>query len=506
MRIRTDVALAVATLAVGIGLWGSHQVVVADQAHYITSGTNLVRGLGFTNPAGQPEIWFPPLYPLAIGLVALATGDAFVAAKLVSLLASVVWVIAVYRTGRALGHERAALIAAGLLVLQPERASFSVLSMSQGLFSALMWSAIAVHVSDADDRRRATAPVTGILFGLASLTRPEALLPALLVAADRGLELWRRSTRRAAARTAVMLGCMALIVAPYSLYLFRTTGSFSPTGKSEVNLAIGRSVDSGEPAYRIDPSTNDVVTNPGRGGWRDLVRYSRFLQREVGMLGVMLDVAGAIWLGLGCWLLIRARSGRCRVLLWAAAPLAVIPFYVPVPAYLAPFLPALVLAAAVGIAHVWNEAASPDTPPGVRRVAAAVLIATIGWTAASDAHTLVHYYTPGREPVAERLCGEWLARTASPADRVTAVGGTIAYYAGVRWQYLTGDPLPQVVAYMRAQGIRYLGVGTRDRPVLHPTVAGLLDGAPASGVRLVHATAAPDGAACRVFVLDESGR
>jgi 4-amino-4-deoxy-L-arabinose transferase-like glycosyltransferase len=498
---RTEWALSLATLAIGAALWNAHQVVVADQAHYITSGTNLISGLGFTNPAGEPEVWFPPLYPILIGLLAVLMRDGLVAAKVISLVASVVWVVAVYRTGTAIGHQRAGLVAAILLLCQPDRALFSVLSMSQGLFSALLWSAMAVHVSDLNDQRPSTAPVTGLLLGLAALTRPEAILPTALLIFAAGWRHWRNPARRSIMRTALVAGCFALVVAPYSLYLYRVTGSFSLTGKSPVTLALGRSAESGEPVFRINPATSDIDMNRGTGGVRDLVRYARNTKREAAILGVMLDAAGVVWLGLGCWVLLGTGKTGARALAWTAAPLVVIPYYLPAPAFVLPFVPAFLIPAAIGLTFVWDDCRRALPTRLTRAVASVLVLATFGWTIIGGVHDMTSFYDAGREAVAERLAGEWLGRTAGPSGRVASVGGTIAYYAHLQRRRLTSDPLSRVVEYMRVQRIQFLGVSDRDRGTVHPTVANLIDHDAVAGLHLVHTAIAPNGSICRLYEL-----
>jgi 4-amino-4-deoxy-L-arabinose transferase-like glycosyltransferase len=298
MRFRHEIILAAATLGIGGLLWGSHQVVAADHATYITSGINLFAGKGFTSPGGWPETWFPPVYPLLIGVLNILTGDGMLAAKLVSLAASVVWVLAFYRVGRSIGGETVGLVAAVILLVQPDRALFSVLSMSQAVFSALLWSAVALYIADPGDARPTTAPLTGVLLGLAALTRPEGLLAAGVIVMDRAVRLWPTSPRRAVTRAGILAAAFAIVLLPYIVYLYRTTGKLTMTGKTEINLAVGRSLSSGEPLYRIDPSTLDLVMNRGQGGARDLVRYARNLREEVRLIAGQLDHVWLFWASL----------------------------------------------------------------------------------------------------------------------------------------------------------------------------------------------------------------
>lgn len=498
--------LAVATLGLGLVLWDTHQVVVDDQAHYITSGINLVGGHGFTNPDGEPETWFPPLYPLLIGLVTVATGDGLVAAKLLSLVFSAVWVVAVYRAGRSIAGDAAGLAGAVILIALPVRALFSVLSMSQALFSALLWSAAALHVADLEDRRPTTAPLVALLLGLASLTRPEGLLPAALFIADRAARTWAASPGRALRHAGLMAAVMAVVLLPYSVFLYRATGTLAVTGKSSINLAVGRAHAAGEPLYRIDPGTLDVVMNTLPGGFSEITRYARNLREEVRIVAGHLDYLWLCWAGLGAWLLLERRRGGAVALIWAGAPLAVMPAYVMASPFVVPYLPVFTVAAGAGIVHVSRAALGVLPYPTSRMAAGLVVVVTLLWTAAGMGQDLRSYHDPGREAVAERQAGEWLRQSAAPGEAVAAVGGTVAYHSKLLSRRLTGDDLTLVTAYMRAQDIRYLAVSGRDAGALHASVRALLDEPSATGLSLLHTSTDPSGWVCRILALDPAGR
>lgn len=498
---RRELLLALAALAIGALLWSRHQVVVMDQAHYIGSGISLVRGTGFVNPSGEPETWFPPLYPLLIGLVHLLIPDGVAAAKLVSVVASAVGAIAVYRLGRSLDGAATGLVAALVAMVQPDCALFGAQPISQALFSALLWSAMAVYAADIGDRRTSTAPASGALLGLAALTRPEAALPAALLTLDRAARLWRVSPKRAVLRAGLIAGVFALVLLPYVAYLFRATGQLSLTGKSEINLAIGRASASGEPLYRIDQATMTLTLNTGRGGWRDVVRYARNLRVETRELSWLHDVVWLIWVGIGLWVLIERRAGEALILLWAAAPLAVIPVYAVVLAYLIPYFPAFTIAAAVGAVHAWRACSTTSWSAAPRIAAAVVLGATVLWATVGTIQDLPAYRIPVGAHRAEREAGEWLAAATKGTGAIMANGGTVAYYSGLTRVNMPGDELPSIVAFMRARHVGFLAVSDYDRVPRHPSVEALRSNPRADGLQLVHTAADQEGKRCLVFAL-----
>ena len=98
---RAAVALILAVFGLSIALqWnGSQSVAVADEVAYVVGGVNLITTGTFTNSFGEPELWFPPVYPVLIGVFSLGGWiDPFVVARALSVIAAVATLLILYRT------------------------------------------------------------------------------------------------------------------------------------------------------------------------------------------------------------------------------------------------------------------------------------------------------------------------------------------------------------------------------------------------------------------------
>ena len=86
------------TLAIVLQWNGPQSIAVADEIAYITGGVNLVVSGEYTNPFGEPELWFPPVYPLLIGCLSLGgLLDAFLVARLISSIAAIGTLVLTYQ-------------------------------------------------------------------------------------------------------------------------------------------------------------------------------------------------------------------------------------------------------------------------------------------------------------------------------------------------------------------------------------------------------------------------
>jgi 4-amino-4-deoxy-L-arabinose transferase-like glycosyltransferase len=248
---------------------GPQSIAVADEIAYITGGVNLVANGEFTNPFGQPELWFPPVYPLLIGCVSLGgLLDAFLVARLISSVAAIGTLILTYQlvvnvfskrpnnpSSESESSHRAhargyAFIAAVFLASNPTFQHYATRALSESLATCLSLAALMAWVCGT--RTKKTACWVGALIGVATLTRPECVLVLPLWL---GFELFR-CRDRLAVRQSILAGLTTLtLVLPYVFYLHSHTGRWSISNKGPVNLAAGRSAFHQSPREFIDPES-----------------------------------------------------------------------------------------------------------------------------------------------------------------------------------------------------------------------------------------------------------
>ncbi len=228
--------LVAALLLAGEPVWDGH--------YYDFGAKRIAAGLGYSDDviSGGIAVWHPWChYPVGYSgflglfyrifghgpLVAPAVG-AFVGAA----LAVVTWGLA--REVPAMG-ERRALVAGGLVALHPGLVLYSPLVMTEPLAALLTLGAFWVCVRDARMRGLALA---GVVLGLATLVRPQALLCAPFMGL---MHASSRNTLVTVARNAIVAtGVTLLVVAPWTVRNCRVMdGCALVSTNAGWNLAIG---------------------------------------------------------------------------------------------------------------------------------------------------------------------------------------------------------------------------------------------------------------------------
>jgi hypothetical protein len=181
---------------------------------------NLLAGNGFVfNPGERVLGTTTPLFTLVLSAAALPFGGSAAPFPVIALIAATLFDIGACVTlaylGRAFGRPAAGLATALAWAIAPTSVTFAVGGLETSLFVFLIALAFLAHV-------RERALLTGVLCGLAALTRPDALIPVALIALDC---IWRalRSSRDRwlpLVRFAVPLAALALAWAAFAWSYF----------------------------------------------------------------------------------------------------------------------------------------------------------------------------------------------------------------------------------------------------------------------------------------------
>ena len=162
-----------------------------------------------------------PLYPIVLSVFDLLPVriDPFGYGSLhVVLGVATAW--CVWRIGLGVGlPPMAALLAAGLVTVDPILLGQSVQLMSETLATFLVALALVLLVSTATSSSLARAAGIGVLLGLAILCRPALIVWCLLVAAAFS---WRASRVCALRQAGLVLGLLVLTLAPWAVRNGRT--------------------------------------------------------------------------------------------------------------------------------------------------------------------------------------------------------------------------------------------------------------------------------------------
>jgi 4-amino-4-deoxy-L-arabinose transferase-like glycosyltransferase len=185
----------------------------------------------------------PPLTAAFCSAVLELLGGGAAGVRLAMAVVATLIVPAMYLVARELGGRRTGLIAAALGALHPTLVGFSHYILSETLFLVVSLPALWLLLRQLRDwaGRRTLLELAGIgvCAGLAALTREVGLV--LLGALAIGCAWVRRAEpRRATLSFALVLGAAALVIAPWSLHLQRTTGDFALVSRTTwMNLYLG---------------------------------------------------------------------------------------------------------------------------------------------------------------------------------------------------------------------------------------------------------------------------
>ncbi len=172
-----------------------------------------------TAPPFTPSIRRAPIYAFFLAALPVAKGNRAVAAAVLQvLLDSAVAVMVLLLAMQSSGLRWRWSIAAGFAyAIFPGAIYASTTVLTEPLFTALVVGGVlAAVIGFSKDRLRLTA-LAAVLLALAALCRPIALPIPVIFA---GIYLLRRAGRRRWLHCAVLLGCTAVIIAPWAV---RTT-------------------------------------------------------------------------------------------------------------------------------------------------------------------------------------------------------------------------------------------------------------------------------------------
>ena len=222
-------------------------VIENEGAEYVRIAQNLRSGVGYSGMMSGPELLFPPMYPLLIAGASLITRNFELAARSVNVLSGTLLVIPVFLIASVLHGRRAALISALSVSLYPLLIALSASTYSECTYITLLFGGICFGLLWQVHGKTREALLAGLFWGMAYLTRPEAIaFPvvlglSVLISKFFRHENWTRTLLQAT----WMLICVLALGSAYVEFLWRHTGQLRFEGKSEVNYVIGARLNAG---------------------------------------------------------------------------------------------------------------------------------------------------------------------------------------------------------------------------------------------------------------------
>lgn len=452
-RMRPLLGIALFALLVRVAILAvRHDAPIdMDGAEYARLAQNLLAGHGFVGMRGTPMLEYPPLFPLLIAMLLPLVHDAQLAGGIVATLCGTLLVAGVWLTADELYGKRVAFLAGLIVALVPMTTSLATTVLADAPFEAAIVFGVWFTLRVLRAWRTVDAAAAAVCFVLAYLARPEGIAFAVVALAVFGVIAVRTPGAR---RPAFVFAATAFIVVlPYVVYTFQTSGRVVIEGKSAINAALAQGLrrgdsylavadaldDRGRPVGpEIDPryyephAAPPVIPLQARLSMalaaetrhvRDVV--VTFAGSEYGK--GLLVVLAVIGLGRTRWSPERMRGETVlltSVLLLFVALGSVWHFW---DRYAASFVPFVAIWAAKGIdeLRVWSRAARvPNLGFAALAAFALLSIAINARLAFAD------------RDAPERAAGAWIARTV-PHASVIDISDLAAFYAGATW-----SPLP----------------------------------------------------------------
>lgn len=464
MTGRTVLLILAAVVAAGVllraGAAAGHDRVDYDEGRYLDNAVSLLEGKGlathtlslfFGDPPRppRPEDISSPLYPVILAGLFLLTGPSFTAAKVLGVLTSVAMIPAAFLLGRRLYGEKAGLVAASLLALQPDQAIVGAWAMTEALYGLLVLAAllVAAPLVGPGGWSWGRTVAAGLMCGLLFLARQNgaavAAALAFLVVADPGRKAGPLARRLAAA--AVMTAVALALCAPWFARNISRFGS--PTFSRIKNVAWAEHARSLYDPSVEEPSMERYIERHGTAGLlrnvgRRVLRVTRTLLtaergpfRWIALLGLLAPLFPA--LRARSLLLLLPTALTALLLLGVATWSGALPrYFLPVRALL------YVAGGAVLLDLVSRGLDRFALRAHARTIAAALTAAVLGWAVLSSHQVYAGYLAvdaSGRHAVALEAA-QWIRENTEPGE-VLMEGGLLHQYAWIARRGVVWIPL-----------------------------------------------------------------
>lgn len=204
-----------------------------DEVNYVKLAASVARE-GF--PQGLHPYW-PPLYPMLVGLLAKISYHPEAIARGVSIISGVAVLPVVYSYVRSFLNRSTAILALLLLGMFPALAYSDTAAQTESLYTLLTLSGVFLGWRALERNSWRRAGVAGILFGFGYLLRPEGVGYVIVLCVVLGFLFitGKNSRKRWIGMFAVVIMGFMIISTPYLLYLRNVTGQWTLSTKGRAN-------------------------------------------------------------------------------------------------------------------------------------------------------------------------------------------------------------------------------------------------------------------------------
>jgi len=426
---------------------------------------------------GFSAFW-SPLYPVLVSVALVLNGNVEVAGRVVSLIAGSLLVVPVYYLIKESFGWRAAVLGASLIALHPLLIYYSLLLLTEAIYTTLLMTGIfvgwrALRGGGNDDSTRAAKPVqffiTGALFGLCYLTRPEAFgFIALMLVWTLGARLFTRTgDSKTILRNALFLLLGFLILAlPYVIYVRQQTGVWTISEKFSSHILGGS---------RFATALPEAAAGGGGGGGstttRIIVRLTKAFKQQYQLTNMVFPLPFVLIAGLG---LFRTRWTRLRafknlyLLSFLAAAFVGYVLTVPNVRFMVPLVPILIYWTANGIIEIvrwFAESRGIETlTRHSRRTRVAAILVVAAVLLASVLPLFVYLLRGDKftDYTRQKQAGEWIRQhNTKPSPLIMSSAPIASFYARGRYVELPDEGVAAAVNQARRDNADYIVVSAR---------------------------------------------
>lgn len=494
--------ILIAFVLVGAGLrlyvYSLRTVVDYDGVAYAQLGVNWISGEGYRETEGIYQWYYPPAYPLQIGLLWTALGNMETSARVVSLLYGLALPFALYYLGRRLFDPASALLAGCLAALYPRFIDISSAMLAESSFVFLYFATAAVGFLGIRKRSYGWLATASVLGALAYLTKPAATpLMGLLGLWLVGFALFERWGWKKGILSVAALSVPAIVISlPWVIHLHSFYGDWTLSELVSRNLyRMQMKMENDDPfkeymlrddnlekRFHASPNVPPAerlsipqvaATNPPAFA---RAYGDNFIAQMKHFLEGVAPLRWALFLGLFLSPVVFWREPEKR---WAGlfcismlAPLLVFPAVYISLRYTIPLQPFVLLAGTAGLMGLVVRFAS-----GKERFIAALAAILLALAVFEVAGYTMRQATEREafEPLEHKWAGEWILENYGPGVTILAYTPQLVYYAKGDSIVMPHATPEQVAIYARHKGARLVVIDERYIPQRRAPVTPLLD-------------------------------
>ncbi|HEX8473055.1 MAG TPA: glycosyltransferase family 39 protein [Pyrinomonadaceae bacterium] len=449
-------------------------VISPDGVGYVTLGRNLVAG-DFRQGLSA---YYPPLYPLLVGLSTLLFRDAEFAGRMVSVLAGSLLVVPAFLHIRNWYGLRAARLGAALVAMHPLLVYYSTTLLTESTYTLFFTCGVLAGWSALAGGRRRAYLLAGMLFGACYLLKPEAAgFTLLLLVPTLGMRVFKtgRSWGDVASDTLALGAGFLLLALPYLVYVHAVTDAWMLSEKFAGHLWQGTRApgDVLPTATTFMPDTTTAI-----------VQLTKALRSEFEVFNLIFPTAFTLLAGLGLFRTAWTRARVAREMYLAsfiAATMAGYAVTLPNIRFLVPLLPLLLCWVVKGILEfeAWTDATLRRLSATHRflRVARRLVVPFVVAALLASLLPLSVYLMRGdkwSDYQGQKRAALWIKeQTAGRSPVLMSTVPVAAFYAEGRHVALTDEGLVKLVERARRERVDYIIINERN--VKHMSLRTLLD-------------------------------